>query len=79
MLDDRQDSRCDEPRGTDDTARAGQLANLYCRTRRAYFDGAAGPGRFDCVLAGSPCTGVHENFNKIAFSHASVYAQIGSF
>jgi len=53
MLDDREHSRRDEPRGTDDAARASQLADLDRRARAPYLNGSAGPRRLDCVLASS--------------------------
>ena len=69
MLDDREHSRRDEPRGTDDAARASQLADLDRRARAPYLNRPSGPRRLDCVLAGSARARVHQNFNKIAFCH----------
>jgi len=53
MLNDRKHAGRNEPRRTDDTACASQLANLDCGARAANFDRATCFGRLDRVLAGS--------------------------
>jgi len=70
VLDDRQHARRDEPRGADNTACAGHLANLHRCPGAANFHRPAGLGRLDDVLTRGARPGVHQDLDKITFSHA---------
>jgi len=70
VLDDREHARRDEPRCADNSTRARHLANLDRRAGTADLDRAAGLSRLDDVLARGARTGVHQDLDKITFSHA---------
>ena len=69
MLDDRENTRRDEPRGADYAAVAGQLADLDCRARAAHLDAASGAPGLDDVLPRGAVAGVDEDFDEISLCH----------
>jgi hypothetical protein len=69
MLDDRENTRCDEPRRADHAAVAGQLADLDGRARAADLDAASGTLGLDDVLPRCAVAGVYENLDKISLCH----------
>lgn len=69
MLDDSENTGCDEPRRAHDTAVAGQLADLDGRARAPHLDAPSGSLGLDDVLPRGAVAGVHEDLDEISLCH----------